>query len=64
MCISIAEWYEILSEIGGFFQLLSVFGFYEYLERLEGKLESAYSFRLNFSKITVWTTILELSVSS
>ena len=44
MCISIAEWYEILSEIGGFFQLLSVFGFYEYLERLEGKLESAYSF--------------------
>ena len=26
----------------------------EYLERLEGKLESAYSFTLEYSKITVW----------
>mgnify|MGYP001371506186 CR=1 FL=1 len=42
MCISIAEWYEILSEIGGFFQILFVLGFYEYLERLEGKLEVVF----------------------
>ena len=38
MYMSKAEWNEILSEIGGFFQILSVFGFYEYPERLEGKI--------------------------
>ena len=33
--------------------ILFVLGADEYLERLEGKLESAYSFMLKYSKITV-----------
>ena len=37
-------------------KILFAFGFYEYLERLEGtwKLESAYSFMLDYSEMTVW----------
>ena len=38
-------------------KILFVLGFNEYLERLEGRerLESAYSFMLKYSKITVWS---------
>ena len=36
-------------------KILFVLGADEYLERLEGKLESAYSFMLKYSKMTVIT---------
>ena len=39
-------------------------GSYEYLKRLEVKVEDAYSFRLNNSRITVWPESLDSFVSS
>ena len=43
-------------------KILFVLGADEYLERLEAKLESAYSFMLKYSKIIVWNARKTISM--
>ena len=40
-------------------KIIFVLGAHKYLERLESKLESAYSFMLKYSNITVWPQTLK-----